>query len=1152
MATETIKIPLLSGGVSTQPAHLRLVNQTRTGDNVVHSVLDGCSKRPGSRYVCAPTLTSGSPAKLHPIHRDDSEKYNVVYQRATSATIQVFTTAGTACAVFIGGASQTYLDSGSASAADYRFVTIADYTLIGNAQVAMGAETSPSYAVAGDAYDYDSLISKTPVIGTYWRTRNDSISYPSGYFQYLPGGNTYATILFPNTNTTQSNISTFWNAHNVSNPVGFQIFFSVGGLAVTGATWTAATRTLTKTGQFANVAANDWVNVTGGTGATAGYYQIESKTSSNTVILKTSVGATDQTNYTFDGVGKVASVVRDFQPDAAADMREVAKNIERAIRDALGGLEACVEWIPNDPTDIGSFRVTSPYAGTSASFPSTGATRIPTVFPTGITALGNDLTNAAGDSFYAVGATIVAGTGDAGPTTGAVSDRWARKPAPNQKEAVLTASKMPQQMIRLNPAGTYSGGYLQFTRDLQPFAYWRFGEASGTIAADYFEANNGTYTNTPTLGATGALNGDTNTAVTLNGTTQYVDVGALTGWGGGLSRPFTFEAWVKITDTTESVLFGSGSGTNSGYFRVEVSYDGLGDNSGFIWADLLDKSSNRITIKSNATTTISNGSYHHLVVTMNPASGTAAIYLDGVAVTSTVTPTGTCTNFQEFVPGECAIGARTGLSSAVALYITGTVDEAAIYQGSFSAAMAAARYNQGTNASYSHNPIFGVFPVTWVPRLTGDAVTNTVPNAIKEGRKLSDLSFFRNRVAIGANERVFTSQDGDFFNLFLENANNITDSDRVEKVTGTRQVTIVDFLTPIRKSLLVTTRAGRQFELGTGTNEQFTPTTGALAQSTSKFTIQGVRPDTLDTWVYLPGTRGSYSALFEYHAQESVILSNADEVSAHVQGYLPTLTRIATCGNENYVLCLGSDSCIYAFRFFIRNDSKEMAAWSRWTYTEAYTVRDISVIGTDLYLLVNASSAHTIERIPLAQVAPETNFPFVVNADRTFSGLSGAFAVGNTTWTLPFTDNTINRVVKSDGTIYVATSSGGTVTVTGVDLSASTVLIGRSYDMSVELSRAYRRDVNGVADIGTEVDHRETVIRYSNSGDFTFTTTETNTVSRAVNTSITAGTVASGEFRVDNVGNSKTITNTITSSDCRPVNISSIQYAVETTSRSNP
>ena len=56
-----------------------------------------------------------------------------------------------------------------------------------------------------------------------------------------------------------------------------------------------------------------------------------------------------------------------------------------------------------------------------------------------------------------------------------------------------------------------------------PIFWQRLGEASGTTAADISgNGNTGTYVGSPTLGTTGLITGDTDTAVTLNGTSQRV------------------------------------------------------------------------------------------------------------------------------------------------------------------------------------------------------------------------------------------------------------------------------------------------------------------------------------------------------------------------------------------------------------------------------------------------------------------------------------------------------------------------------------------------------------------------------------------------------------------------------------------------------
>lgn len=63
-------------------------------------------------------------------------------------------------------------------------------------------------------------------------------------------------------------------------------------IALVDATWTDATKTLELTGAFTNYVfkAGDRVRITGGTGATAGYYVVATRTSADAITLVTSIG----------------------------------------------------------------------------------------------------------------------------------------------------------------------------------------------------------------------------------------------------------------------------------------------------------------------------------------------------------------------------------------------------------------------------------------------------------------------------------------------------------------------------------------------------------------------------------------------------------------------------------------------------------------------------------------------------------------------------------------------------------------------------------------------------------------------------------------------------------------------------------------------
>ena len=94
-----------------------------------------------------------------------------------------------------------------------------------------------------------------------------------------------------------------------------------------------------------------------------------------------------------------------------------------------------------------------------------------------------------------------------------------------------------------------------------PAGYWRLGEPSGTVATDQVGAHNGTYVNSPTLGATGLLASDNDTAVTLNGTTQNVTVGVPVNIAG--TSAMSMAVWVNVTpDATYRTIFHTGNVTD--------------------------------------------------------------------------------------------------------------------------------------------------------------------------------------------------------------------------------------------------------------------------------------------------------------------------------------------------------------------------------------------------------------------------------------------------------------------------------------------------------------------------------------------------------------------------------------------------------------
>jgi hypothetical protein len=211
--------------------------------------------------------------------------------------------------------------------------------------------------------------------------------------------------------------------------------------------------------------------------------------------------------------------------------------------------------------------------------------------------------------------------------------------------------------------------------------WWRLDETSGTSASDGTGTNTGTYANGPTLGVAGALAGDSDTAVQLDGVDDYVAV----------SRPvvgdFSIELWFRSNQG-----IGTGTTWSSGAGLVDAGVPGTAKDFGVSL-----RSDGKIIAGvgggGSETSIISgvggfnNGAWHHVVFTRVRTSGELVLYVDGVAVA-----TGRGGSNKLSASSTISLGRiNTGTN-----YLRGALDEVAIYDTALSAATVSAHYSAGT------------------------------------------------------------------------------------------------------------------------------------------------------------------------------------------------------------------------------------------------------------------------------------------------------------------------------------------------------------------------------------------------------------------------------------------------------------------------
>ena len=212
---------------------------------------------------------------------------------------------------------------------------------------------------------------------------------------------------------------------------------------------------------------------------------------------------------------------------------------------------------------------------------------------------------------------------------------------------------------------------------------WRLGETSpATAMADSTATNNnGTYFNAPTTGVTGAIAGDSNTAVQFNGVNQYATVARQ------ISTNFSIEFWFKSTQTFSGPDFGQPHCSQwwQGAGMVDADTGGAANDFGVTLCDgkvIAGTGTPELSVVSSST--YNSGAWHHVVFTRTQSTGAMILYVDGASVGTTTGTTAALTSTATITLGRMNPGGQP---------FAGTLDEFAVYTTVLSPATIAAHYN---------------------------------------------------------------------------------------------------------------------------------------------------------------------------------------------------------------------------------------------------------------------------------------------------------------------------------------------------------------------------------------------------------------------------------------------------------------------------
>jgi PKD repeat protein len=257
-----------------------------------------------------------------------------------------------------------------------------------------------------------------------------------------------------------------------------------------------------------------------------------------------------------------------------------------------------------------------------------------------------------------------------------------------------TATAAETVSIDGSGAGSYSARVLATAGLIN---YWRLGETSGTTLADSKGTAPATLTGGPTLGASGAVSGDSDTAVSFDGTASAAQAALNL----SATNKLTLEFWMKwdnyANDDDLAFELTPNFNSNPGGFLVDPNAPEEGGKFGVGIGSGESRNTAYFTRPSA-------GAWHHYALVMDataPAAEQVIPYVDGQPVPYVKTKSGTGAG--NFANSSLYFMSR----AASALFGAGDLDEVALYNRALPASTIAQHFggnSQAPVASFTASP----------------------------------------------------------------------------------------------------------------------------------------------------------------------------------------------------------------------------------------------------------------------------------------------------------------------------------------------------------------------------------------------------------------------------------------------------------------
>ena len=408
----------------------------------------------------------------------------------------------------------------------------------------------------------------------------------------------------------------------------------------------------------------------------------------------------------------------------------------------------------------------------------------------------------------------------------------------------------------------------------------------------------------------------------------------------------------------------------------------------------------------------------------------------------------------------------------------------------------------------NNNGSFTFQELDWTDRKCGDIDSN--PNPTFVGKKINNLTFYKNRLGILSGENLVFTENASFFNYFATTSTQVLDTDPIDIAASGTQVNTLKNSVGFNESLLLFSDTA-QYKLDSS-GESISPTTAILNEVSSFEHDDKVTPVSAGKFAYFAQARTSGTAIREYFADDDTLTNDGMDITVSVGNLIPSnCYQIVSNTTEDTLIFLTSATgdtqtapfsgtasstdadTMYIYKYFFDGGEKVQNAWSKWTFTGAKIIGAMS-LESFIYVVISEGTTTKLVKIDLRNLKDATIGHGVYIDLKT--SVTGTYASGTglTTFTSPYGAKTgLIAVDRNNGNNYTATNTAGsTYTIVG---DHTDLYIGVPYESKYTLSPQYVRENTGrglVAVTSGRYQIRNISFNFENSGFFQVEVTPTN------------------------------------------------------------